>query len=353
MRLRNQQLTVSDCKTVREVVAHLGAMQAQDISSAKWAVGIRLPRSTKVSVEEALSKGEVIRTHVLRPTWHLVTSEDVHWILELTAPKIKAAVKHRQKFLGLSTENLDECFKVIQHSLRNQKSLTREELVKELEAHKINTKGDNRAAHIFLAAELEGLICSGKNVNDRTTYALLSERVPHLARFNKDEAILKLTERYFKSHGPATLEDFTWWSGTTLKEARDAIKKLDRSILSEIINSRRYWFFPGSSGDAYKKQRAVLLPAYDEWIISYRDREAFTRTKDVGSAISSNGVFRPVIVINGLVSGLWKRSMNGEKIVVEIDLFSKASSIDMELIEKAVSDYGVFLQKQVEFKIVR
>jgi hypothetical protein len=207
LRLVSQQINAKKFNNVKNIVSWMCAMQAQDYAMAKWAIGIRLTNSNENIIRNAINKGEILRTHLLRPTWHFVSVDDISWILKLTAPKIKASLKHRQKYLGLSQAVLTKSDKIIIKALRNRKNLTREELKIELEKAKIPTD-NNRLSHILVSAELDGIVCSGPEKGNKPTYALLSERAPNKQNLTKDESLAELAKRYFSSHSPATIQDF-------------------------------------------------------------------------------------------------------------------------------------------------
>ncbi|HCT30673.1 MAG TPA: hypothetical protein DIW31_08030 [Bacteroidales bacterium] len=198
IRLINQQVTATKFKTAKDIVGWMGAMQAQDYAMSKWAIGTRLPSSTIKMVEEAIDKGEIIRTHLLRPTWHIVSADDIYWLLELTAPKIKASLRTRHKGLGLTESIIAKCNTLIHEALVGGKYLTREELVVILQNAKIATN-ENRTSHIMLSAELDGIVCSGATKGKKQTYALLKERVPKPKSLTREQALEKIARRYFTS----------------------------------------------------------------------------------------------------------------------------------------------------------
>jgi hypothetical protein len=343
-RLRNQ-LIIGTKPTAKEVVSWMGAMQAQDFAMAKWAVGLRMDSGTEETINAALDKGEIIRTHLLRPTWHLVSADDIYWLLELTSPQILSLMKTRHKQLELTEEVLKKSNKVIMKALSQEKHVTREELVKELERVKI-TNDDNRASHLLVLEEMKGLICSGKIIGNKQTYALLPERVPIKKTLPKEEALAELATRYFTSHGPATLHDFIWWSGLWAKDARQALELAKPKLLSETIEEKTYWFATSYSGKAFDGPSVFLLPAFDEFIISYKDRSAPLAKENHKQAISSNGIFRPVLVVNGQVKGLWKRTTSKNKVLIELNLFSPLQKNIKEIVEEKAATFGHFLGKE-------
>jgi len=346
IRLTNQLLAGTSFKTPKEIVGWMGAMQAQDYSMSKWAVGVRLPNSTDKMVQAAIDKGEIIRTHLLRPTWHLVSADDIYWMLELSGPRVKAFIKPRIKQLEITDELFSKSNHIIEKALAGDNHLTREELVTIIQQAKINTD-DLRGLHFLMNAELEGIIGSGVTRNKNQTYALLDERVAKTASLNKDEALAKLAKSYFQSHGPATLADFTWWSGLAAVEARHALEMVKSAFVSELIDTQIYWMSNSISIERNTKP-AYLLPAFDEFLISYKDRSAAIALDKQSRAFTNNGIFKPVIVENGQVSGTWKRTIKKDRVIIETDHFRAQSEASKKRIEKSAKLFGGFLGKKVE-----
>lgn len=347
IRLLNQQIATTKFTTVKDIVGWMVAMQAQDYSMVKWAIGTRLPNFTIVQVDEAIDRGEIIRTHLLRPTWHFVSADDIYWLLELTAPRIRASLKLRHQGLELTESLIAKSNALIQGALLDGNHLTREELVAILQNAKIATD-ENRASHIFMCAELDGIICSGATKNKKQTYALLSERVPKSENLTREESLKRIASRYFVSRGPATLQDFVWWSGLSAGDARNALEMVKSNLISEKIGSETYWFTNSLSVPKNDNNSTYLLPAFDEFLISYKDRNASLPLANLKKAVSNNGIFWPIIVVNGQVMGLWKRTIKKEKVIVETDLFQPQNKSIRNLIEKEVIAFGDFLGKKAE-----
>lgn len=348
LRLLHQQIIHSKFKTVKALVGFMGAMQAQDYAMSRWATGIRLPGKTELAIQRALDNGEIIRTHLLRPTWHIVAAEDLYWMLELTSPHIRTSMKSRQKNLQLNEETLHTCNTIIENALMKNSFLTRDDLVKALNQSGISTSEDNRAAHIFLYAELDGLICSGPNINGKPTYALFRNRVPMPPSINRKEALALLATRYFSSHGPATLDDFVWWSGLPVKDARAGIETAGKSLVCENIQSKDYWHSGKYSITQTNEHTIDLLPAYDEFVIGYTDRSALLAAAHHKKAISSNGIFKPIILVNGKAAGIWKRTIKNDTVIIETEFFHSSGKKERNLVEEAAERYGAFLEKKVE-----
>jgi hypothetical protein len=312
----------------------------------KWALGTRLPDSTKNKIASAIDKGKVIRTHILRPTYHITSSEDIYWMLELTAPQIKSALKHRHKELGITNKILSKSFNVITRALEANENLTQDELIKELNRAKISTKEDI-ASHIFILAELEELICSGISKEYKPTYTLLEKRVPIKKRMEREEAIKTLAKKYFSSHAPATLKDFSWWSGLPAKEARLGIE-MNKSFLTSHVIDNETFFLPKSFFLRNKRTKSIcILPAFDEFVVGYKTRDIIFNDKDFSKSVFNNGIFRPVIIVNGKIVGTWKRGFKKDKLLVETQLFNRRN-YDIKMIEKEFVKFGKFWETEIE-----
>jgi hypothetical protein len=349
LRTRNQHITNSKFTTVKELVSEMGAMQAQDLAMAKWAAGLRVQNATEKSIESAYNNGEIIRTHLMRPTWHLVSSDDIYWLLELTAPRIKPQLKSRNNHLELTEDVYRNCNDILERALSTTLFLSREDLVQFFEKEGIRTS-DNRLSHILMNAELDGIICSGPLKNNKLTYSLLSQRVPVKKLRSKDEALAELAKRYFSSHGPATLQDFAWWSGLSVSDSRKALEMNKETLNSERISHETYWF-SNSLQDSEKEHIVRLLPAFDELLISYRDRSAIITDTDNKKAISSNGIFRPIIVVDGQTIGIWRRLTTKNHTLIEASLFKVQDKHIIDSIENEANRYSAFIGKPIRFTI--
>jgi len=263
--------------------------------------------------------------------------------VELTAPHIKKILHARDRNLELTNTIYNKSNALIEKALRDHNYLTREELMLVLQKAKIDTD-ENRSSHLMMHAELEGLVCNGTIKNKKQTYALLSERVRQPKSITRDEALVKLAERYFTSHGPSTLQDFVWGSGLSVSDARHALEMVQHKFMAEQVESETYWF--SNRFSSVKKTDSVhLLPAYDEFIISYKKRNATLTIEHQKKAFSTNGIFRPVVLVNGEGVELWKRSLVKDKVHIETELFKPIKPSTQILLEKEIKVFGVFLDK--------
>ena len=345
-RLHNQQLAGTKFTQPGEVVGHFGAMQAQDYAMAKWAVGIRLGASES-NIEQAINTGAIVRTHVLRPTWHFVAPADVRWMLQLSAKRIRASFAAMGRKLGLDAGIYDRCNTIIEKEL-SATHLTREEIMKALEKKKILTN-ELRSVFIMMNAELDGIVCNGAMRGKQFTYALLEEKIPAAKPFTRQEALAALAKRYFISHGPASLHDFAWWSGMSVADAKTAIELVSNHLDEITINGRSYWFKDVGIDNKVKPKGTYFLPAFDEFMVSYKDRSISLEPALVKEAITNNGIFRPIIVVDGKVVGLWTRAIKNDSVFIEAQYFYPVKKAQLEAIHEAAKKYGDYTGKKIVF----
>ena len=321
-RLENQALLHSSHKSAKSVVAWLGGLQGQDPESAKWSIGLRLPGSTKADIETAFTKGELVRTWPMRGTLFVVAAEDARWLIALTAPgNLKRAV-YRRRQLELDDQTLTKSRKVLIKTLTGGHHRTREELADSLEHAKISTEGQ-RAYHLIWDAAVNGLLCYSAMRGKQHTFALLDEWLPKTKAKPRDEALAELAKRYFQSRSPATLKDFTWWSGLTAREARQGFESMGeiRPSTSSSVESRT----------------AFALPGFDEYVLGYADRAPVLDPRFADRICpGGNGVFQPTLVLDGHVVGTWKRA------TLALELFKKVKPAERRALEQAVERYAAF-----------
>jgi hypothetical protein len=346
-RLRNQLLAMPAASPA-EVVRRLGAVQAQDYYSAQWALGLRLQSATEQTVETAFAKGEILRTHVMRPTWHFVTPADIRWLLQLTAARVNAKAAYQYRKLELDGAVFKRSNKALAKALRGGRQLTREVLRAAVAKAGIACDDLLRFTHILFRAELDGVICSGARQGKHFTYALLEERVPPAKPLARDEALAELTHRYFQSHGPATLPDFVWWSGLSASDAKSGIEMNSHRLNKQVVEKTSLWFASVASADVAAlpvTANAYLLPAFDEYLVSYKDRSAAFTSRSSGREMIELGW---VIVISGRVVGNWKRSVEKDAVNITLSPFAPLTRAHRHLAAEAAQRYGEFLRKNVK-----
>jgi hypothetical protein len=348
-RLQNQHLIKPALKDPAKVVEILGAVQSQDFAGAKWALSMRLKENTTdETIEQAFSEGKILRTHVLRPTWHFLAPADIRWILELTAPRVHAMNAYYYRQLELDKAVFQKSNKVIVKALEGNNHLTRVELGSALK--KAGVIANNlRLTYLMMYPELEGIICSGPRRGKQFTYALLDERAPSVTALKRDEALAKLIERYFTTRGPATLHDFTWWSGLTLADAKRGIEMVESGFTQVSIEGKNYWHAKSMTRAKASPPLAHLLPNYDEYFIGFKDRNAMGEViRRSNTPVSNSAFLAHLITIDGQLVGGWKRTLEKNKVTINLTPVVKLSKIENQSIINAADRFGKFLGLTVQ-----
>ena len=307
-RLHNQWLARTPATRPADVVTRLAAMQSQDFIGAKWAIGLRTTGLDDAAVEAAFDRGEILRTHVMRPTWHFVTPADIRWLLSLTAPRVHQASKFYYKQHGLDPKTLSRAHRAIVSALEGGRSLSRAELAAALAKRGIDAKGP-RLGLLTIHAELEQVMCSGPVRGKQLTYALFDERAPRAKARTPRDPGAELATRYFTSHGPATLRDYVWWSGLTVAQAKKGIEHA--ALEPREIDGLTYWS-PAWGAAARMPPATFLLPNYDEYLIAYKDRNLILPAGPAPrGGIAGLNAFEHPLVVDGVLAGHWTRRASG------------------------------------------
>ena len=353
-RLRNQRLVGARFHAPWDAVRWLGAVQSQDYPGAKWALALRTRAVDDAALDRAFDAGAFLRTHVMRPTWHFVAPEDLRWLLALTSPRVHAVNGHMYRKLELDAALFRRAHARFTRALRGGRSLTRQELAAVLEAGGIEARGQ-RLAYVVMHAELDGLLCSGPMRGKQHTYMLLEERVAPAPALARDEALARLAQRYFTSHGPATVHDFAWWSGLTVADARESVSLVGSALERVELDGKTYWMAGPPSALVEGDAPAVhLLPNYDEHVVAYRDHGP---TLDPATAKAlrdrTDGPLDVHLVArDGLVVGGWRRSLEKDSAAVNVDLLIPLRRPERAALRRAADDYGRFVGVPVTLKEV-
>ena len=345
-RLSNQRITGPAPGGPAKMVAWLGAVQAQEYGPAKWSLGLRLPPGlTNAAVERAIDRGRILRTHILRPTWHFVTPADIRWMLELTAPQVHRTMSTYDRQLGLDAPVMTRATGIIERALGDARCLTRLELGAQLERAGLPGRSTH-LAHIAMYAELQGLICSGPRRGKQPTYVLLADRVPNARRFSQEEALAKLARRFFQSHGPATVRDFAWWSGLKSADAKRGLE-MNRARFVEW-DGIKYWSIGRGPGRGSTRRTTVhLLPVYDEYVVAYRDRHLVPHT--LYSTWGAN--VRHALVIGGQMAGTWRAIPNATGIRLEVHPGRRLTPGERRDLTRAAAHYRRFIDGAVSLSV--
>lgn len=341
LRLNNQGIGLSRFKSPVDVVRWFGAVQAQDYLGALWALGLRLREAKEVWVERAVADRSIVRTWPMRGTLHFVAAEDVRWMLGLLGARTIARAAGRYRQLGLDEATFAGSRRVLERVLRGRQ-LTRMELAAALERQGIATDGQ-RLIHLLNRSALEGLTCYAARRGKQFTFALLDEWAPSDRSLTRDEALAELAARYFRSHGPATLQDFVWWSSLTTTDARAGLELIRPRLLCEMIDGQTYWLSSETPSVGEVDRAAHLLPAFDEYTVAYKDRGAVLHPSHTQLANAAGAVLGPTVILDGQAVGTWKRTLKRESVSIETSLWKTLKRDERSALDAAAQRYGEFL----------
>ncbi|MBO3084534.1 winged helix DNA-binding domain-containing protein [Cellulomonas fengjieae] len=315
-RLHNQHLSGLRLADPAAVVRHLGASQAQEYTMAKWSLGQRSADADDTAVQAALDAGRILRTHVLRPTWHFVAPEDIRWMLELTGPRVRGLSRYYERQSDIDAALADRSTDVIGEALQGGNHLTRAQVQEALARAGIEARGV-RLVYLVMAAEQAGVAVSGAVSGKQRTYALLDERVPPTAPLDPDEALAELTRRFFVSHGPATVKDFAWWASLTLHEIGRGLAMLAGELTSVEVDGLTYWFAPADAPTRDPAPTVHVLQGYDEYGVAYTQGRSAANIAGLTIAPpDTNMVIQPLVLDSQFV-GWWRRIVGRDGVVAE------------------------------------
>ncbi len=355
-RLRTQRLVGEPFQSAVDAVGFFGAVQSQDYTAAKWALGLRLRDVADSDIDALYDRGAILRTHIMRPTWHFVLPRDIRWIQLLTSPRVLSGLAGRHRRLELDRETLDRAIDLFGEALAGGHFMTRPELGELVTAAGISPEGQ-RLPHMIAMAEHANVLTSGPRRGKQFTYALLPERAPKARTLDRDEALKELTVRYFRSHGPAQLKDFGWWSGLSMQDIRKGIQLAGRSLARETIAGADYWSGADEEPAPTIGTVAHLVPNFDEYTVAYRDRSALIDTKlpfdpsqfaYYRESTPMGGILSNVVTINGRVRGAWSRVLKPAAVLVEIRPLAPFNRTEGAAVKRAAETIGRFLERTVE-----
>lgn len=318
-------------------------MQSQDFDGAKWGIGLRAA-VTDADVNRAYDEGAIIRTHILRQTWHFVARDDIRWLLALSGPRVNAVNAHYYRKLELDERAFTRSRDVLERALRDHTYLTRSELKTALARARIVAEGP-RLAFLIMRAELDAVICNGPRRGKQLTYALLEERVPHAKSLDREAALAELARRYFASHGPATLKDYAWWSGLTVRDAKAGIELAASSLTRETVDDLTYWSVDGPAPKAMRSPTAQLLPNYDEYLIAHKDRQLVVGPGSGDGVTRIKDPFLHHIIIDGRLVGSWMRTASDRSVAVEYSTYARPTAEVRQALDAAVVRLGRFMER--------
>jgi hypothetical protein len=341
-RLRAQLLSTTTFTRPADVVARLGAVQAQDYLGALWAVGLRLVGAHARDIERAIEERTIVRSWPMRGTLHFVAASDARWMIDLLAPRAASGAAGRMRAMGIDRTVAQRARRALAKHLEGGRRLTRQAAYRALE-HAGIPAAKERGLHILWWLAHEGFVCFGPREGKKQTFVLLDEWLPRARRFARDEALAELARRYFVGHGPATEADFAWWSGLTLADVRLAIQLAGKSVEGETILGQRYWFGPSAAlaDEARARSSARALPPFDEFLVGYADRTAAIDSTHA-ARLSPFDVLGPVVIVDGRLVATWKRRITGRGVRFSTVPLSPLSQSKAAAVERALAAYARF-----------
>lgn len=342
-RRQNQRIEGVKAESPEEAVRWMGAIQAQEYNHALWAIGLRTKAATKKDVEEAIVENRIIRTWPMRGTLHFIVPEEARWLLNLSKERMRQKSQSRMKELDLDDPLIEYCKGILSEELQDKRLRTRQELFASLEKEGIGTK-DQKGYHILERIAQDGVISMGPMVEKKQSFMLLENVSPHQPEIPREEALGKLARRYFTSRGPATVHDFAWWAGLLIEDARKGIEIIRGNLISEIFGGKEFWVLGNEEEEKIDQAPKVrFLPAFDEYLIGYKDRSEVLKHELFGEIVpSKNGMFSPIIVVDGKVTGIWKPTMRKNGVDLDLNFFIPFS-YEKELIYQEANRYSDFM----------
>jgi hypothetical protein len=355
LRLSAQRLTGAPFPTASAALRALGAVQSQDYAGAKWALSMR-SGATDAELDKLYDAGKILRTHLMRTTWHFVDPADARWMLDLLAPRGRQAMSFMNRKEGLTKEDFARSKKILEKALRDKQYKTRNELAEILKKGGVEPGQGIRLAHLMMDAELEGLVISGPRHGKQFTYGLLEERAPKAKTLPRDEALAEMTRRYFTGHGPAQAADFAWWSGLTLTEVKQGIESVKAELDKIESEGKTYWMGRTMRSPVPRKGAAApivhLLPNYDEYFIAYKDRSAIgERIRAATHKPDPKLFFLHILFVNGMIAGGWKREIGKRSAVLEIETVGVLSAAEQTVLKGEAERFRKFAGVEVELRL--
>ena len=353
LRMRSLLLSGAAPATPVDIVTWFGAMQAQDVASGMWSLGVRLPDWTELDVRASLERAEILRTWPMRGTIHLVPSQDAVWMLELTGSRALTGSLGRRTELGLDLADAERATRALEDALGGGHRLTRAQALTAINDAGISTDGQ-RGYHLLWYAAQVGATCIGPQVGREQTFVLLRDWAPRQRSLGRDDALVELAFRYFRSHGPATVNDFAGWTGLTLNDARTGLAGNSGRLVPARLGSDTLWLSSdvADAPDGRALSRRVLaLPGFDEFMLGYKDRTGHLPHGGMERVVpGGNGVFRATLVAGGAVIGTWRRTLVGAKVRITVEPFSPLTDRARGSATRALTAYADYLGREGDIR---
>ena len=343
IRMLNQQLLSPLYERPEDIVAWHGAMQAQDYNYFRWAIGIRQRIPQIAQLQAAFAKAELLRLHLLRCTVQVVSQTDIGWLLPLCKERNLRTLQswHKSINTSFSESHFQEITQALQELFAGGKSLPRKAIAEQLTSLGL-LPDDRLLTSLLVRSEIEGLLCSGLMQGREATWALLSERVPTICSLTPDEALKQLAVKYFRSHSPASLEDFAWWSGLSKTQCRKALTLIANEVEEIKVEEETMYLYHNTPDCSDYAGMVLLLPPYDEYLIGYKSRWVALEKKHTAKAHNNFGIFKPVILHEGRVVGNWKASIDKQAVNLITELFAEKSKVKQRSLQDAINQFVEF-----------
>jgi hypothetical protein len=341
-RLRTQHLVSPYAVSARDAVGSLLGVQAENPSQAAWAVASRTQNPDQAELATLLDHGAVVRTHVLRPTWHFVRAEDIGWLLELTGRRVRRVTGQQLRDThGLDERSIGQAVAAVTQVLASRGQLTRAQLADELRERGI--AGSGQMLMILLAhAELDGLICSGRVADGEHTYALMDERVSAPRRLGRTEALAELALRYFTGHGPATERDLAYWATLTLTDVRAGLQQVRDRLGSFQHDGRTFWHLPGEAPGGPQEPAGHLLQILDETYRGYQDSR---RVLDAaGDVPRTREAAAGMALVDAQLLAAMRRTITNDHVQFDLRPYRALTPPEIEALDQAARRYGEYLR---------
>jgi hypothetical protein len=343
LRLHAQRIARPVATTPEAIVTHLGAVQAQDHPGALWSIALRIAGATRADVEAAIADGTIVRTWPMRGTLHFVPAVDARWMLELMAPRIMKGAEGRHRQLELDDATFRRSRSLIAKALTRDPVLTRSALFAVLETGKIPTVGQ-RGIHIVQRLCMERMLCYGPHSEKQPTFVLFDGWIPTSRQLDREEALRTIAERFFVSHGPATMRDFVGWTGLTVADAKRGVHLAQSSIERVVVDDTEFWMSNSLSIAGDDESRAHLLPGFDEFMLGYKDRSAALSPRYASRIVpGANGMFLATLVLDGQVCGTWRRTARSKSVEIEASPFARLKAADKKAFAEPLARYASYL----------
>lgn len=349
-RLRSQRLVAPHAGSALEVVGGLLAVQAENPGQAAWAVAARSVTPDPDDLANRLENGTILRTHVLRPTWHFVRAEDLGWLLDLTGPRVhRVTGQQLRNTFGLDQRSIDRAIATVLDALTDRGWLTRAQMAEEL--HERGIVADRMMLMILLAhVELNGLICSGGLVGGEHTYALMSERLPAPRRLDRADALAELALRYFTGHGPATERDLTYWATLTLTDVRAGLEQVRDRLDSFEYDGRTFWHAPGEAPTGPQEPAGHLLQILDETYRGYQDSRWMLDA--AGKAPRGREPVTGMALVDGQLLATVRRTVATDHVRFELRPYRPLTPVQINDLDEAARRYGEFLRLEARLTVI-